>query len=325
MRAIVVKEFGGPEVMRLEEVPAPAPAAGQVLVRVRAAGVNPVDAYVRTGTYAQKPALPYTPGSDGAGEVEAVGPEVAAWKKGDRVYIANDNTGTPRTGTYAELALCAASQLHTLPPNVTFAQGAALGVPYGTAYRALFMRANAKPGETVLVHGASGGVGIAAVELARACGMRVIGTAGSERGMQAARDHGAAVVVSHKDANYTDAIMKATGGRGVDVILEMAAHINLDRDLTMLAKFGRVVVIGNRGRIEIDPRGTMGRDAAILGMTLFNVTPAELESIHAAIVAGLTNGSLKPVVGRELPLADAAAAHQAVMEPGALGKIVLVP
>lgn len=325
MRAIVVKEFGGPEVMRVEEVPAPAPGPGQVLVRIRAAGINPVDTYVRSGTYAVKPPLPYTPGSDGAGEVEAIGPDVTSVRKGDRVYIANDNTGSPRTGTFAELALCAATQLHTLPANASFGQGAAIGVPYATAYRALFMRANARPGETVLVHGASGGVGIAAVQFARAHGMTVIGTAGSDRGMQAVRDQGADLVVSHKDANYTDAIMKATGSRGVDVILEMAAHVNLDRDLTMLARFGRVVVIGNRGRVEIDPRGTMGRDAAILGMTLFNVTPAELTAIHAAIVAGLANGTLKPIVGKELPLSDIVAAQEAVMAPGALGKIVLVP
>lgn len=325
MRAIVVKEFGGPEVMRVEEVPALSPTRSQVLVHIRAAGVNPVDAYIRTGTYPQKPSLPYTPGFDAAGEVEAVGSDITQFRKGDRVYIANDNTGAARLGAYAELALCAPTELHRLPAGVSFGQGAAIGVPYATAYRALLMRANAKPAETVLVHGASGGVGIAAVEFARAHGMTVIGTAGSDAGMQAAREHGADVVVSHKDANYTDAIMKSTGGRGVDVILEMAAHINLDRDLTLLAKFGRVVVIGSRGRVEIDPRGTMGRDAAILGMTLFNATPAELAAIHAAIVAGLANGTLKPVVGKEFPLAEAARAHEAVMQPGALGKIVLVP
>jgi NADPH2:quinone reductase len=325
MRAILVREFGDPDVLRVEQIPALTPSPPQVLVNIRAAGVNPVDAYVRSGTYAQKPALPYTPGFDGAGEVSAVGSEVTTVKPGDRVYIANDNAGTPRTGTYAEQALCAATQLHPVPPNVSFAQAAALGVPYVTAYRALFIRAQAKPGETVLVHGASGGVGIAAVQFARAHGMTIIGTAGSDRGLQAVRAQGAHVVVSHKDPDYLDAIMKATGGRGVDVVLEMAAHINLDKDLGLLARFGRVVVVGNRGRVEIDPRGAMSRDAAILGMTLFNATPAELASIHAAIVAGLETGALKPMVGRELPLADAAAAHRAVMEPGALGKIVLVP
>ena len=119
--------------------------------------------------------------------------------------------------------------------------------------------------------------------------------------------------------------MRATGGRGVNLIVEMAAHINLDRDLGLLAKWGRVVVVGNRGRVEIDARQAMGRDAAILGMTLFNVTNSEFVEIHAALIAGLANGTLNPVVGREFPLAEAARAHEAVMEPGAFGQIVLIP
>lgn len=325
MRSIVVREFGGPEVMQLQDVPALTPASSQVLVRIRAAGVNPVDTYIRSGVYALKPALPYTPGTDGAGEVVQVGSDVEGFKTGDRVYIANDNTGSPRTGLYAEYALCAPTQLHRLPDRVSFSQGAAIGIPYGTVYYGLFKRANARPGDTVLVHGASGGVGMAAVQVARAHGMTIIGTAGTERGMHAVREQGADVVVNHKDPTYVDAITKATAGRGVDVILEMNAHINLDKDLTLLARFGRIVLIGNRGRIEIDPRGAMGREATILGMVLFNIAPAEFTWIHAGIVAGLSNGTLNPVVGRELPLADAPRAHEAVMAPGALGKIVLIP
>ena len=323
MRAIVVREFGGPEVMKQENVPTPKPGPSEVLVRIRAAGVNPVEAYIRAGTYARKPNLPHTPGSDGAGEVDTVGGDVKAFKHGDRVYVAGDNQSVG-AGTYAEYALCSPAMLHPLPARVTFAQGAALGVPYATAFRALFVRANAKPAETVLVHGATGGVGIAAVQIARAHGLTAIGTGGTERGMTIVREQGAALVVNHKDPNYLDEVMRATGGRGVDVVLEMAAHVNLDKDLGILAPRGRVVVIGNRGRVEIDPRQTMGRDAAILGMTLFNASPAELASSHAAIVAGLANGSLSPVVGREMPLAEAPHAHEAIMEPGALGKIVLV-
>jgi len=292
---------------------------------VRAAGVNPVDAYIHSGTYARKPPLPYTPGQDGAGEIESIGTGVTGFKSGDRVYIAGVANTVAGAGTYADRAVCDPSQLHHLPARTAFGQGAALGVPYCTAYRALFQRANARPGETVLVHGATGGVGIAAVELARARGLRVIGSGGTDKGLAAVREHGADVAVNHRDAKYTDAIMDATGGKGVNLILEMAAHVNLDRDLGMLAKFGRVVVIGNRGRVEIDARQAMGRDAAILGMTLFNVTDAEMTEIHAALIAGLDNGTLNPVVGRELPLAEAGRAHEAVMEPGALGKIVLTP
>lgn len=324
MRAILVREFGGPDVMRLENVPTPKPGPSDVLVKVRAAGVNPVEAYIRAGTYARKPAVPFIPGADGAGEVESVGSEVTDFKRGDRVYIAGDNVSVAGAGTYAEYALCSRAQLHRLPPRVSFGQGAAMGVPYATAYRALFIRANARPADTVLVHGATGGVGIAAVQIAHAHGMRVIGSGGTERGLELVREQGAEVVVNHREPSYLDEVMRATSGRGVDVVLEMAAHINLDKDLTVLAPHGRVVVIGNRGRVEIDPRQTMGRDAAILGMTLFNADPAELASIHAALVAGLANGSLNPVVAREMPLADAPHAHEAIMEPGALGKIVLV-
>ncbi len=325
MRSIVVREFGAPEVMKVEEVPAPTPSASQVLVRVRAVGVNPVDTYIRSGVYAAKPPLPYTPGNDGAGEVMAVGAEVTGFAPGDRVFIAGDNLGGPRTGLCAEQALCQPTQLHRLPDHVTFQQGAALGVPYATAYYSLFRRADARPAETLLVHGASGGVGIAAVELARAHGMFVIGTASTEKGRQAVLDHGAHVVFDHSDPAYQEQITKATGGRGVDVILEMAAHINLDKDLTLLAKYGRVVVIGNRGRIEIDPRLTMGKEASILGMLLFNVTPQELAATHAALVAGLENRTLRPVVGQEFTLEDAPKAHAAVLAPGALGKIVITP
>ena len=324
MKAIVVREFGKPEVMKLEEnAPDPMPGPGDVLVRIRAAGVNPVDSYIHTGTHARKPSLPYTPGFDGAGEVERVGADVKGLAPGDRVYIGGPGYLPGGCGTYAERALCPPAHVHRLPDRTSFQQGAALGVPYATAYRSLFQRAAARPGETVLVHGATGGVGIACVELAHARGLRVIGTGGTDAGLASVREHGADVVVNHRAEGYTDEIMKATGGKGVNVIVEMAAHVNLDRDLTLLSKHGRVVVVGNRGRVEIDARQAMGRDAAVLGMMLFNTSDSDLAEIHAAITAGLADGTLNPVVGRDLPLADAARAHEAVMEPGAHGKIVL--
>jgi NADPH2:quinone reductase len=319
MKAIRVHEFGGPEVMRLEEVTDPLPNSDQVLVRVAAAGVNPVDVYIRTGQHAVKPTLPYTPGTDAAGTVEAVGMNVRRISQGDRVYTA----GT-LSGTYAELALCDASQIHRLPPSVTFAQGAAVNVPYATAHRGLFGRAKAAPGESVLVHGASGGVGIAAVQLARAAGLQVIGTGGTEEGRRLVTEQGAHYVLDHHAPDYLEQLMKLTEGRGVDVILEMLANVNLGRDLTVLARGGRVVVIGNRGTVEINPRDAMGRDASILAMSLMTTPPAELQGAHAALVAGLENGTLRPVVGQEMPLADAPRAHEAVMQPGAYGKIVLI-
>jgi NADPH2:quinone reductase len=323
MRAVIVREFGGPEVMRVEDIEPLRPGPGDVVVRIRAAGVNPVDAYVRTGTYARKPALPYVPGGDGAGEVEGVGPDITAFKPGDRVYVANDNVALLGAGTYAEQARCAQAMVHRLPAGVSFAQGAAVGVPYATAYQALFGRAAARPGETVLVHGATGGVGLAAVQLARAHGLHVIGTGGSDEGLTLLREQGVELAVDHAAPDYLTEVKAATGRRGVDIVLEMAAHINLDNDLAVVARRGRVVIIGSRGRIEIDPRRTMGPDASILGMALFNVPPAELSAMHLALVAGLENGTLRPLVGREFPLAEAPRAHEAVLGTRARGKIVL--
>ena len=149
-------------------------------------------------------------------------------------------------------------------------------------------------------------------------------TAGTDRGRSLVIEQGAHDVFDHHAPDYLAAVLAAAGGRGVDVVIEMLANVNLDKDLGLLARDGRVVVVGNRGRVEIDPRQTMGRDAAILGMTLMNATAEDRVRIHAALDAGLANGTLTPVVGREFPLADAAAAHAAVMEPGAYGKVVLV-
>jgi NADPH2:quinone reductase len=319
MKAIIVRAVGGPEVLKLEDAPDPTPGPGQVLIRVRAAGVNPLDTYIRAGANGRTPQLPYTPGSDAAGVVERVGAGVSRFHPGDRVYAYSV------AGSYAELVACSEAVVLPLPERASFPEGAAMGVPYATAWRALFLRAAARPGETVLVHGASGGVGTAAIQLARARGLNVIGTAGTAEGLKLVSELGAHHALSHRDPGYLAQIKPLTDGRGVDVVLEMLANVNLDHDLDVLAPHGRVVVIGSRGRIEIDPRKVMANDAAILGTLLLNAPPAELREVHAGLVAGLENGSLKPVIGKEFPLADAAKAHAAVLEPGALGKIVLLP
>jgi NADPH2:quinone reductase len=318
MKAIRVSEYGGPSVLKLAEVPAPEPGPNQVLVRNHAVGINPVDTYLRSNTDNRGPKLPYTPGSDAAGVIAAVGPGVTGITVGDRVYV-----GGTLTGAYAEMALCEARQVHPLAAGASFPQGAAVNVPYATAYHALFNRGHGQAGETVLVHGASGGVGIGAVQLARARGLTVIGTAGTERGRTLVLQQGAHHVLDHTKPNYLNAVMELTAGRGADVILEMLANVNLPHDLAVVAMGGRIVVIGNRGTVEVNARMAMNRDAAILGMALFHASPAQLAGIHAALVEGLRNGTLRPVVGQELPLGDAAQAHQAVMEPGHYGKIVL--
>jgi NADPH:quinone reductase len=320
MKAIQVHRFGGPEVLELHEIPTPKPGQGQILVRVHAAGVNPYDTYMRNGTYAVKPQLPYIPGSDAAGTVEAVGDGVKKVKPGDRVY-----TAKTLSGAYAEFALADESQIYPLPQKISFAQGAGLWVPYGTAYTALHHHAKAHAGETLLIHGASGGVGIAAVQFAGAQGLTVMGTAGTQRGLDLVKKEGAHHAFDHTKAGYAEEIMKATGGRGVDLILEMLANVNLATDLKLLALRGRVIVIGNRGEITINPRELMLRRASVRGFTLWAATDAECAEIHAAIAAGLDNGTLRPIVGKELPLKDAPVAHQDVLAPGAFGKIVLVP
>jgi NADPH:quinone reductase len=319
MKAIRVHEFGGPEVLKLEEVATPKPSAGEVVVRIHAAGVNPYDTYMRAGTYAVKPSLPYIPGSDGAGTVEAVGQGVKKVKPGDRVY-----TARTITGAYAEYALALEEQVHPLPANIDFKQGAGIWVPYGTAYHALYHAAKAHARETVLVHGASGGVGIAAVQIARAAGLKVLGTAGTPQGLELAKREGAHQVFDHRKSGYLDEILQATGGRGVDIILEMLANVNLANDTKLLATNGRVIVIGNRGEATINPRELMGRRASIRAFTLWSITPEEEADIHAGLFAGLENGTLRPVVGKELPLAEAARAHKEILEPGAAGKTVLV-
>lgn len=318
MKAIIVREFGAPEVLKLEEVSGLEPNENQILVKIAAAGVNPVDTYIRTGTHAQKPQLPHTPGKDAAGTVEKTGTNITKFKTGDRVLT----TGAV-TGTYAEFCLCEENQLINLPENVSFEQGAGVFVPYATAYRALFQKAKGKSGETVLVHGASGGVGIAAIQWAKNAGLTVIGTASSDDGKKLVKEQGADFVFDHSEENYLNEINEATGG--VDVILEMLANENLAKDFEVLKMFGRITVIGNRGSLDFNPRLIMGKDAGLFGMSLFNSPEDAMNEIYEAIYKGLREGFLNPIVGKTFDLKDADKAHHAVIEEKAFGKIVLKP
>jgi len=324
MKLIRVQQFGDPSVMKLEETADPVPAAGQIVVNIKAAGVNPVDTYIRAGQYAMLPSLPYTPGADGAGVVEAVSGDVNGFAPGDRVYIGGTVAGRA-SGSYASKALCSPDQVHRLPDNISFQQGAGINIPYVTAWRALFEKARGVPGETVLIHGASGAVGSAAVQMARAAGLVVFGTASTDRGRALAAEHGAHQVFDHGSSDYRQQIMDKTAGKGVDLVIEMLANVNLVRDLEMIVPRGRVVVVGNRGSLEFNPRSIMSKDATVTGFTNWNATPRELAIAHAAIVAGMERCGYKPEVGQEIPLAEAPRAHEAIMKPGAHGKIVLIP
>jgi NADPH:quinone reductase len=320
MRAIVINEFGGPEVLRVQEVDDPKPGDGEVVVRLHAAGVNPVETYQREGSQGYNRPLPFTPGADGAGVVEAVGDGVDGRAVGDRVYTAGS-----KTGTYAELALCSVEQVHPLPQSLSFEEGACLWINYGTAYRALFQRGAARPGERVLIHGATGGVGVAAVQWARYRGLEVYATYGSAEGRALLADQGVEKLFSHRDDNHAAQILESTGGTGVDLIVEMLANVNLEADLDMLARNGRVVVVGSRGTIEITPRKLMGREADVRGLMLAGATQRELAGIHATIAAAGRSGALRPVIQRTLPLDEAPEAHRAVIDDRSHGKIVLLP
>lgn len=320
MKAIRVHQFGGPEVLKYEtDVSIPQFSSNDVLINVKAVGINPVETYIRAGTYARKPQLPFTPGNDCAGIIEDVGSDVKNFKKGDRVYVSKT-----LTGSYAEYTVSPANKVQLLHSSLSFAQGAALSTPYLTAYRALYIRGAAKPGETVLVHGASGGVGVAAVQFARSSGMYVLGTAGTPEGVEIIKKAGAHKTFNHRSANYMKDIKEATEAKGIDVIIENASHINLGKDLPLLARGGRVCVVGSRGQVEINPRDTMSREASISGVMLFNSTEKEFEESYAAIWAGMEAGWLKPIVGKEFTLEDACKAHADIISGGgALGKTVL--
>ncbi|MBN2793707.1 MAG: NADPH:quinone reductase [Desulfuromonadales bacterium] len=320
MKAIVVEQFGHSDVMQLKDRQAPQPLNGQVQISIKAIGVNPVDTYIRSGLYPLKPELPYTPGLDAAGVITAVGENVDPHQIGRRVYLFGSETGC-----YAETAICRQDQVYALPDNVDFAAGAALGVPYSTAYYAINYRAHAVPGETILIHGASGAVGLAAIQIARSQGLKVIGTAGSEEGIKLIKEQGVFAALNHNATDYLADIDQLTCGGGINIVLEMLANVNLAKDLKVLSKFGRIVIIGNRGTVEIDPRDTMGKNASIMGMSLFNTSRQELSQIHAALYAGLSDGRFKPVIHSTLPLVEAPKSHNLVMQGGINGKIILTP
>ncbi len=324
MRAIRAHAFGGPDVLQLDDVGDPTPGPGEVMIDVKAAGVNPADTYMRGGAYAIVPDLPYTPGGDAAGVISEVGDGVTAFKVGDRVFT-GVALGFSMQGCYAEKVLRKVDDVLALPNEVAFTQGAALGVPYATAHYGLFARGGSKAGETVFIHGASGAVGTAAIQLAKRAGLTVIGSGGSDRGRKLILDEVADHAVDHTQNGYLDDVKSLTGDKGPEIILEMLANVNLAADLDLVAKYGRIIVIGNRGEITINPRMTMMKELDVRGLALFNGSRAQMEEIVADLLRGLADGSLRPVVGREMALADAAKAHEAVLEPGAYGKIVLVP
>ena len=320
MKAIIVSSFGDEEVLKYQETETPTPAAGEVRVKIKAAGVNPVETYIRSGHYTALPALPYTPGNDGSGIVDAVGDGVEHLKKGDRVFVAAA-LARRNTGTYAEYTVCDADAVRYLPQNLSFSEGAALGTPGLAATYALYSKAKIKPGETVFIHGASGGVGSLAVQLARRTGTFVMGTAGDPEGMTLIEKLGAHRAFNHRSPGYLEAVKQETGEHGPDVIIEMVANINLMKDMELLAKYGRVVIVGNHGTLEFDPRSAMTKDAVVMGMNIGNMLQEDYIANMYTLSAAMETG-LHTIIGKELPLCQAEQAHRDVGE-GKGGKVVL--
>jgi NADPH2:quinone reductase len=320
LKAIRAHSFCGPEVLQLEEIDDPVPGPGEVVIDVRAAGVNPADTYMRNGTYAIVPDLPYIPG----GVVSAIGADVDAHSIGDHVFVGTAMS-FDLTGCYAEKVMRDASEVLALPTGVTFPEASAFGVSYATAHYALFERGGARSGETVFIHGASGSVGTSAIQLAKRAGLTVIGSGGTAKGLDLIHAEGADHAVDHTKDGYLAEVTRITGGTGPGLILEMLADVNLAADMDVAAKFGRIIVIGNRGEITISPRVAMMKELDIRGIALWNATPKQIAPIMRDILTGVADGALRPIIGRKMPLADAAAAHMAVLQPGAYGKIVLIP
>lgn len=318
MKGITVRMCGGPEVLEYRELDEVTAGTGELIIKICAAGVNPVDTYIRSGSQGRTPSLPYTPGSDGAGIVALVGSGVAAFTPGDRVYCQGS-----LSGTYAEKCRCRADQVHHLPDSLSFAQGASIGIPYCTAYRALLQVGSGRKGERVLVHGASGGVGTAAVQLARRAGLEIFATAGSAQMLEMLEELGADRCFDHYDTDHFTQLAEAAGEHGIDLILEFASEKNLGKDLPLLAKRGRVVVVGSRAEVTITPRDLMKTGGEILGMMLFSASPEEMAQINESLTAGFAAGALSPVVGASFSLEAAAEAHRQIIEGPAKGNIVL--
>ena len=264
------------------------------------------------------PKLPYIPGREGAGIIEKVGSSVTKFAPGDRVWFS-----APVTGSAAEYSVVESTSTFPLPDNVSFVEGSTLGIAYLTAYRALFVKARAQAGESVFIHGASGGVGLAAVQLGKAHGLQVYGSAGTEEGMEIIKSQGADFVINHNQNDYIDNLLDVRKD-GFSIILEMLANVNLNHDLVLISNFGRICIIGNRGEIQVDPRRLMQKEGSIVGVFLAHTSPHEMEHMGSAINVMLQNKQLKPVIDLELPLEKLDEAHTEVIEKrSSKGKIVI--
>jgi len=324
MKAVRIHEYGGPEVLVYEEVPKPEPGPAQILVKVAAATVNPVDVAVREDRFPTPRQPPKILGSDGAGVVEQIGAEVTSVEIGERVAFSGLGIGSE--GSYAEYAVIAETQVVHLPEELSFTDAAAIGMAFPAAYYALVTRGALREGETVLVQGAAGGVGSASVQLARALGARVLATASGRDAADLVLSLGAEAVIDFRTEDVTERVLELTGGRGVDLIHELVLSANLPMDVEMVAKGGRIVGTGQGpGPDATVPIGAaIAKDASVLFMNLNNAGRAGVAAIATEVADMVAAGKVRPVIGAELPLAEARRAHE-MLARSHLGKIVLLP
>jgi NADPH:quinone reductase len=321
MKAMRAHQFGGPEQLKLEDAPDPQAQAGQVLIRVRAAGINPAD-IVRLSGHLQPVALPYIPGADVCGEVESIGAGVTHIKKGDRVF------GRALTGGYAEKTCLAAGETFLLPANLSFEEGAAIPIPFYTAYQAVHRKAALKAGETVLISAGGGGVGLAAIQLAKLVGARVFTTVGSDEKAERTRALGADVAINYRQQDFVAEVHKLTDGKGVNLIIENVAADNLAKDFIAVALAGRIVLIGTgTGKTANATFGVFAalmKDVTMYGMSLINAGSAVPE-MAATLTRLFTERKIKAVVSKTYPLSDAPQALADLLAGKVFGKLVLSP
>jgi putative PIG3 family NAD(P)H quinone oxidoreductase len=323
MKAITVPEPGGPDALVLSDVDTPVPRDGEVLVRVAAAGVNRADTMQRQGLYPPPPGESEVPGLEVSGTIAELGTGVDGWAEGDEVCALLAGGG------YAEYVRVPAGQLLPVPEGVSLQDAAALPEVACTVWSNVFMTADLEPGEVLLVHGGSSGIGTMAIQLARENGARVVVTAGSAAKLDACRDLGAEILVNYREDDFVDAVREATDGHGADVVLDIMGAKYLGPNLDVLATGGRLVIIGMMGgrRAELDIATLMAKRAAVIGSTLRARPAAEKAAIVGAVVEHVwplvAEGAVRPVVQSRHPLADAAAAHRELEASGHVGKILL--
>jgi NADPH2:quinone reductase len=324
VRAIVVDRWMEPTELALRDAPDPTPRPGALLVDVKAAGCNFFDILMCRGTYQVKPPFPFVPGAEVAGVVAAVGEGAAGFSPGDRVF------GSSGLGGFAERALLPAGGAWRLPETMSFAEGAALPIVYPTSYAALVYRAALQPGETLLVHAAAGGVGVAAVQIGKALGARVVATAGGAEKLAVAKRAGADVVIDYKDEDFVARVQEETGGRGADVIYDSVGGDVFERSLKCIAWNGRLLVIGFAGGDipSVKLNRILLKNFAVVGLhwgAYAKFEPERIPETMRALLALHEKGAIRPEIYRRYPLARAGEALAALGARGTWGKVVLEP